>query len=70
MNTVRSSLWGWGAFSVAVLGGMAAANEWRQDRKVAQVGLSSDSSMSDGSQLTVPANLLTPRSNGEVWTCA
>eukprot|EP00037_Helgoeca_nana_P011852 m.106667 g.106667 ORF g.106667 m.106667 type:complete len:103 (+) comp21103_c0_seq5:697-1005(+) len=37
MNTVRSSLFGWGSFSVAVLGGMYAANEWRQDRANVQV---------------------------------
>eukprot|EP00040_Diaphanoeca_grandis_P006139 m.36122 g.36122 ORF g.36122 m.36122 type:complete len:101 (-) comp17263_c0_seq1:28-330(-) len=37
MNTVKSSIYGWGAFSVAVLSGMYAANEWRQKREDDQV---------------------------------
>mmetsp|Transcript_143031 Transcript_143031/g.202326 ORF Transcript_143031/g.202326 Transcript_143031/m.202326 type:complete len:103 (+) Transcript_143031:59-367(+) len=37
MNTVRSSVYGWGAFSAAVLAGMYGANEWRNERKAQQI---------------------------------
>eukprot|EP00036_Acanthoecidae_sp_10tr_P011511 CAMPEP_0182927148 /NCGR_PEP_ID=MMETSP0105_2-20130417/13342_1 /TAXON_ID=81532 ORGANISM="Acanthoeca-like sp., Strain 10tr" /NCGR_SAMPLE_ID=MMETSP0105_2 /ASSEMBLY_ACC=CAM_ASM_000205 /LENGTH=102 /DNA_ID=CAMNT_0025065079 /DNA_START=163 /DNA_END=471 /DNA_ORIENTATION=+ len=37
MNSIKSSIAGWGAFSVAVFGGMVAANQWRNERESTQV---------------------------------
>lgn len=54
MNTVRSSLVGWGAFSTAVLGGLYAANIWRQEREEEHV------SVHLSAQLIVPLAVFTP----------
>eukprot|EP00038_Savillea_parva_P028335 m.64430 g.64430 ORF g.64430 m.64430 type:complete len:103 (+) comp8224_c0_seq1:86-394(+) len=37
MNSIRSSALGWGAFTVAVMGGMVAANQWRDSRTQEQI---------------------------------